>query len=224
MARLLNPNPWGDLPDTPPYVLPRDSPAVEAWNSKAPQQTKVRTDLVPDPPLGDPLNAAVVVLVLNPSLDDDSAEAHRDPWLQEQMRAAMTEPRDLFWLRDELAGTRGGRWWRNKLAPLIDATSLEEVRRYVAAGHLHQYHSKSASPLLRPPSGRHNLEVVRKALALGTPAVALTGVARWRAADPAFREAPLHEPRSAQSMVVSPKNMPEGFDVAVRAIVAASQA
>lgn len=139
------------------------------------------------------------------------------------MRATMSEPHDLFWLPDELAGTTGGRWWRNKLAPLVEATSLEAVRRHVAAGHLHQYHSKSASPLLKP-SGRHNLELVRKALAAGTPVIALTGVGRWRAADPAFREAPLYAPSSAQSMVVSPKNMPEGFDATVGAIVAAAEA
>lgn len=140
------------------------------------------------------------------------------------MRTAMTEPRDLFWLRDELATTDGGRWWRNKLAPLIQATSLNAVRHHVAAAHLHQYHSKSASPLLKPPSGRHNLEIVRKAIPKGTPILVLTGVARWRAADPAFRQAALYEPRSAQSMVASPKNMPEGFAAAVRAISAASGA
>jgi hypothetical protein len=64
--------------------------------------------------------------------------------------------------------------------------------------------------------------VVRKALATGTPVLALTGVARWRAADPAFKDAPLYEPRSPQSMVASPKNMPEGFAAAVEAIAAAA--
>jgi excisionase family DNA binding protein len=222
VTRLLNPNPWAALPAEPPYVLPADRAAVDAWNAKAPPQTKIHTNLVPDPPLGKPLSAAVVVLALNPSLDDDTAAQHRDASLQQQMRAAMTDPRDLFWLRDELASTAGGRWWRNKLAPLIEATSLEAVREHVAAGHLHQYHSKSASPLLKPPSGRHNLEVVRKALDAGTPILVLTGVGRWRAADPAFRTAPLYEPRSPQSMVASPKNMPGGFEAAVRAIGAAA--
>lgn len=224
MPELLNRNPWGALPKEPPYVLSMDRTALEAWNAKASPQTKVHTALVPDPPLGDPLTGAVVVLALNPSLDNDTAQRHRDPWLQEQMRTAMTEPRDLFWLRDELATTDGGRWWRNKLAPLIQATSLNAVRHHVAAAHLHQYHSKSTSPLLKPPSGRHNLEIVRKALPKGTPILVLTGVARWRAADPAFRQAALYEPRSAQSMVASPKNMPEGFAAAVRAISAASGA
>lgn len=83
VPRLLNPNPWGALPETPPYVLPNDRAAVEAWNAKAPRPTKVRTEFVPDPPLGNPLAAAVVVLALNRSLDDDTAEASRDPWLQE---------------------------------------------------------------------------------------------------------------------------------------------
>lgn len=149
MPGLLNPNPWGALPKDPPYVLSMDRAAVEAWNAKASAQT-IHTDLLPDPPLGDPLTAAVLVLALNPSFDDGTVEEHQDPWMREQMRTAMAEPRDLFWLRDDLATTTGGRWWRNKLAPLTEATSLAAVRRHVAAAHLHQYHSKSASPLLKP--------------------------------------------------------------------------
>ena len=224
MPRLLNPNPWGALPKDPPYVLSMDRAAVAAWNAKASARTKIHTHLLSDPPLGDPLTAAVVVLALNPSFDDGTVEEHQDPWMREQMRTAMTEPRDLFWLRDDLATTTGGRWWRNKLAPLIEATSLVAVRRHVAAAHLHQYHSKSASPLLKPSSGRHNLEVVRKALPKGAPMLVLTGLARWRAADPTFREAPLYGPRSAQSIVVSPKNMAEGFAAAVEAISTAAEA
>lgn len=94
---------------------------MQAWNAKASPKTKVQTDLVPDPIQGDPFASAVVVLALNPSLDDDTVEKHRNPWLQEQMRSAMTRSSDMFWLREELADTRGGRWWRGKLAPLIEA-------------------------------------------------------------------------------------------------------
>lgn len=96
MVSLLNPNPWEELPEDPPYVLSRDRAAVEAWNAKAPQATRIHTNLLPDPQLGNPLRAAVIVLVLNPSLDEGTAEAHRDRWLIEQMREAMTDVRDLF--------------------------------------------------------------------------------------------------------------------------------
>ena len=218
---LLHPNPWGDLPEEPPFVLRMDRDAVATWNAKASPKVKVRTDLMPDPPLGDPLTAAVVVLALNPSLDDEDFVDHRDPELQALMRKAMTEPRDLFWLRDDVSTTTGGRWWRRKLAALIEATSLDAVRREVAVGHLHQYHSKSSSPLLRPPSGRHNLELIRKVIPRGVPMLALTGVERWRAADPAIRPAEFWEPQSAQAMVVSPRNHLGGFDVAVEALSAA---
>lgn len=199
-------------------MLPIDRLAVNKCNSKASPRTRVHTNLLPDPPLGDPLTAAVVVLALNPSFDEDTAEEHKDPWQEHEFRIAMATPEDFFWLRDDVAHTGGGRWWRNKLAPLIEATSVEAVRRHVAAGHLHQCHSKSSSPLLRPPSGRYNLEVIRKALGSGIPALVLTGLPSWRVADSAFRDAPFYEPRSPQSMVVSPKNMPEGFPVAVNAV------
>lgn len=215
---LLNPSPWGDLPEDAPFVLPMDRTAVKDWNLNASPSSKIRTDLIPDPPLGDPLIAAVVVLALNPSLSDEDVDQHRDPGFREQVRSAMTEPDGLFWLRDDVWTTTGGRWWRSKLGPLIDAASLETVRRHVAVGHLHQYHSKSSSPLLKPPSGRHNLELIRKAIPRGIPILALTGVARWRAADPAIRPAHLWEPQSAQAMVVSPRNLPGGFEAAVRAL------
>lgn len=218
---LLNPNPWGDLPAQPPFVLPADRVVVKEWNLKASPKLKIRTELVPDPPLGDPLTAAVVVLALNPSLDEGDFEMHQDPGFREKLTGALTEPDGLFWLRDDVSTTTGGRWWRSKLAPLIDATSLEAVRGHVAVGHLHQYHSKSASPLLKPPSSRHNLELIRKAIPRGIPILALTGVARWRAADPAIRPAKLWEPQSAQAMVVSPRNLPGGFEAAVAAISSA---
>jgi len=62
------------------------------------------------PATGSPLTAAVVVLALNPSFHDGTVEEHEDPWMREQMRTAMAEPRDLFWLRNDLATTTGGRW------------------------------------------------------------------------------------------------------------------
>lgn len=222
MVPLINPNPWGDLPDHPPYVLPRDRPAIDAWNAKASAATRILTNYLPDPPLGNPLEAAVVVLALNPSFHDGDVDDHNGP-LGDKIRDALTNVDGFFFLRNDVATTTGGVWWRNKLAPLIEATSLDAVRRHVAGAQLHQYHSKSASPGLKPSSGRHNLEVVRKALPRGVPVLALTGVARWRAADPAFREAHFYEPRSPQSMVVSPMNMGAGFDAAVQAIEAASR-
>ena len=221
MPRLLNPNPWADLPVEAPFVLPMDRQAIKAWNARVSPKVRIRTDLLPDPPLGDPLTASVVVLALNPSLEDSSVDEHQDPGFQVKLRQQLVAPDGLFWLREDVAGTTGGQWWRRKLAPLIDATSLDAVGRSVAVAHLHQYHSKSSSPLLKPPSGRHNLELVRKAIPRGVPVIALTGVARWRAADPAVAPADLWEPQSAQSMVVSSRNMPGGFEAAVEAITAA---
>ena len=222
MVALLSPNPWGELPERPPYVLPRDRAALDEWNARASGPQKVRTELVPDPQLGNPLEAAVIVLALNPSFDDPTLAEHHDPEMVDQMRTALTDVRDFFWLRDGLEETTGGRWWRAKLNPLIAATSLEAVRAHVAGAHLHQYHSKSSSPGFRPPSRRHHLELVRKALPRDVPLLALTGVAQWRLADPDFRDAPLHEPQSPQSMVVSANNMPSGFDAAVAAITRAA--
>lgn len=223
MAPLINRNPWGELPAEPPFVLPNDLETVLAWNGKVKPTQRIRVDLLPDPILGDALGAALIVLALNPSWSEKDAEDHARPDVGVRMRAALATEQPLFWLQDGLEATTGGAWWWAKLRPLIEATSLEAVRDHVAVGHLHQYHSKGSSPGLEPPSGRHNLEVVRKGIARGTPVIALTGASHWRKADPALRQATLHEPNSPQSMVLSSRNFPTAFGLAVSALDAAGR-
>ena len=157
-------------------MLPGDLAVVRDWNgrAKAPNQ-RIRDDLLPDPILGDALKASLIVLALNPSWEGTDAEDHARPEINGRMRSALAEPEPFFWLQGGLEETAGGRWWRAHLRPLIDMTSSEAVRGHVAVGQLHQYHSKASTPGLSPPSGRHNLEVVRKGIAKGTPVIALAG-------------------------------------------------
>lgn len=91
----LPPNPWPALPTQPPFVLPEDRPALEAFN-RAPRQLikadfRVDTRMLPEPFVGH-LNAPIIILLLNPGVAADPAVAeedlrlHQDPAFQEVVR------------------------------------------------------------------------------------------------------------------------------------------
>jgi type I restriction enzyme M protein len=59
-------NPWRRLPYEPPYVLPEDAEAVEAFNTQASDIHRLRVrDILPEPFVGRP-NAPVLLLSTNP--------------------------------------------------------------------------------------------------------------------------------------------------------------
>ena len=57
-------NPWGQLPEQAPYVLPADATAVESFNRRARDNHILHTEKLPEPYLGDP-TAPIVLLNLN---------------------------------------------------------------------------------------------------------------------------------------------------------------
>jgi hypothetical protein len=217
-VRLIWENPWGALPEAPPYVLPRDAETIGAWRPNDPEQ-QIITDLLPEPVFGDPLSAPVLLLALNPSWEPSDLALHADPVFSGRMREALLERQPFFWLQDGLDDTPGARWFKEKLGPLIDATSLGAVRNGVACLHLHQYHSKRSTPALRPHSSNHSKELARKAVANGATVLALAGAGQWRrwVSELAPPDA-LSLPKSPQAMVLSERNFPGAFDRAVDAI------
>jgi hypothetical protein len=152
-------NPWVDLPERPPFVLPGDAPHVAACNRFASPTHRLDLRMMPEPWVGD-LRAPVVVLNLNPGVGgDEDRRWHRRAAYRETLRATLERRRTqypLHHLDPALADCPGGRWWRRCLRPVIAATSVDAVAASVVGLEIHSYHSMSYAPVpVTLPSQRY---------------------------------------------------------------------
>src|SRR6185369_2834427 len=125
-------NPWLELPTSPPYVLPEDAAAIEAFNRTAQTATRYDLTLLPEPFLGRP-DAPVVVLCLNPGWSPDGPVGHKEPIFIRRSRENLLHAESAypFHLLDPALHPPGHRWWGNKLRRPIEAVGLETVANKV---------------------------------------------------------------------------------------------
>src|SRR4051795_8859358 len=100
-------NPWADLPNRPPYVLPQDAPVLERHRHRAGQ---LSLDLLPAPFMGRS-DAAVVLLSLNPGGRTDY-EAYGAGFVEECRKEMLFLSEVPFGaLNPTHAATPGYRYW-----------------------------------------------------------------------------------------------------------------
>lgn len=204
-------NPWRQLPNTAPYVLPDDQPFVDIFNRTATENTFIHTELLPEPFFGR-LDAPVVVLLLNPGFSADDARFHRQRKFRSRLRAAIqTESNFLphFHLDDE-ADWPGGRWWLRSVRPLTQEAGLVCVAKNLLAIEFFPYHSKRFQHgHLRLPSQEFSFSLVRDAIDRKAKIICVRGANLWFGAVPKLasyrRLSQVNNPRSAS---LSTNNLP----------------
>lgn len=77
-------NPWADLPDTRPYILPQDQSILAGFQPRRPEAA-IQTEVLPEPFFGDP-EAPVLLLGLNPGFSDDEVQVHRGQKFAQTLR------------------------------------------------------------------------------------------------------------------------------------------
>ena len=227
----LPPNPWPALPTQPPFVLPEDRPALEAFN-RAPRQLikgdfRVETRMLPEPFVGR-LNAPIIILLLNPGIAAEPAVAeedlrlHQDPEFREIVRrchrqAATPYPNYFF---DPAVTGPGARWNGRVLRRLVGEFGAPSVANGVTALEYFPYHSlRFAHRRLRVPSQQFTFDALRAAIQRDAVVFVTRGKAAWEEAVPeltAYTRA--FFTRSVQNVAVSPKNCPAGYDAALEAL------
>lgn len=117
------PNPWADLPDTPPFVAAADAEYIRRYPGPA---SKLRLELLPSPYVGKP-DARVYLLLLNPGGGEDDF-MHGGEWVQERRRALRFECSDCFWpLHPSMVGGEAHKYVAGRLRSLIAAVGPECV-------------------------------------------------------------------------------------------------
>ena len=195
-------NPWGDLPGSPPYVLPMDKEAIVAYERKpavatARQRYGLHTELPPVPFIGDP-QARLVILALNPGYAAADIRDFAEPAFQRAALLNLThiaEGLAFFPIAPQFRATSTYRFWYPKLRPLIDNIGLDAVAKGTLCLQLHPYHSRRFYRGIELPSQAYTVGLLRDRLRAGATIVVLWGKRErskrdWEKTVPEFRSYP----------------------------------
>jgi hypothetical protein len=224
-------NPWGDLPIKPPFVLPADRREVEGYQARVrdPKQ-RLAVDRLPEPWVGDPSTATVLMLQLNPGYkpaEDDALHA-RDDYRDVVRRSLLHRQQDtqFHYLDPRFAESGGARWCRKK-----NRWALESVGdAVVAARYAHlewfPYRSTRAGRLPQVPSQAYSIHLLRQALDRNAVIITARKLVAWEQAVPELISYPYRlGTSSVQAVFLSPNNLtlrghktPEAFELFIEAL------
>lgn len=138
-------NPWVDLPRTQPFVLPYERSAIREFNASAKPTHQIRTELMPEPYLGDP-NAPVVLLNLNPGFMEEEIYFHTEDedFIRECRANLLHEPSEypFYLINPKLSASEGHKWWKKKLRQPIEISSAMKVAKSFLCIEYFPYHSQ----------------------------------------------------------------------------------
>lgn len=214
-------NPWIDLPESAPFVLPGDAAVIERFNARAAEPLQVRLDVLPEPFIGRH-DAPVVLLALNPGFSDGDPALHASAAFAASIRKNVRHESQAypFYLLDPRNIGPGYHWWRQRLRILLEEFGTPLVSRSLLCVEYFPYHSRRfAHGRLDLSSQSYTRELVSEAIQRDAVVIVMRAWNLWRKAIPALENAPrCFRLRSVQNVSVSPKNCPEGF-AAVREVL-----
>ena len=218
-------NPWLQLPDGPPYVLPEDEKVISGYNCRLDRNDprRVELDILPEPFLGYH-DSPVLVLLANPGSDPGDREMFGRQWVDKANRESLRAPggAPIYSLAEEVADTPGGGWWRSAtkglLAPGRDYSCLAQK---ILVVEFHGYHSPKSSDLGDAlPSQRFAFWLVREAVKMRKVIIVASASRSWYRSVPALEDYPLKVTKnSPQNRALSAGNLGvDGFRVVSAAL------
>lgn len=219
-------NPWVNIPNSPPYVLPEDEIYIDAFNNYSTSHpTKNHSNFLinlqqtPEPRLG-PINAPLVILQQNPSCNVVHA-----PTIAGQVIP------NLASVRNEYAPHEGLRslapldtWWRRILAELIEIFPPHQLACEVCSIEYFPYRSTNFThSRMRLPSQAYTFDLVRHALKRQAIIVITAMDSSWIQAVPELylrsTSQYVFSTKSPRNKSISRRNLPDGvFDQIVQKI------
>jgi hypothetical protein len=208
-------NPWTELPGQSPYILDVDRSSIEAYNISHKDDSKIVVGSIPEPFIGNPKSARVVLLNLNPGHSEDDAIDHADCDFRGAMiRNLRHEPQDFpfYALNPKFKWTGCGKWWRARTRKLHEADlSWEAISNGLLVIEWFPYHSLTSDlPSKRLcPSQEYSFQLAKEMLAGKVLVVGMRSKRRWLNALPARQNVPfLKNPRNPY---ISPANTSADF-------------
>lgn len=221
-------NPWLELPSRPRYVLPCDCSGIALLNQRNAAEengSAINDQSIPEPFIGNPRSATVILLNLNPGDSEKDPDAHRDPQFREALLRNLhheLEDYPFYALDPAFAWTGCGKWWSTHLRELLDNPRLEPatVGRRLCVIEWFAYHSRNARALPRRPvcpSQDYSFELAKQALGDKRLVVGMRAKKRWTEINERFARIPYL--KSPQNPAVSIRNAGKPlFDKIVKAL------
>jgi hypothetical protein len=204
-------NPWTQLSDqTPDRILACDQPQITQHNDTAAPDYRIIEQSIPEPYIGNPTTARVILLGLNPGHSDADAE----DYARADFRAALfnnlrhtPQTYPFYPLNPHFANTGTGKWWTQRLRRLASDSGLDPA---ALSGRLmviewYPYHSRKFRRPRRPlPSQAYSFQLASQLIAQGRLVVRMRSQRLWSAIGPEFEHIPaLNNPQCAH---VTPGN------------------
>lgn len=213
-------NPWLELPREPRYVLPCDCSGIASLNQRIAAKGRgsaINDQSIPEPFIGNPRLATVILLSLNPGDSAEDPNTHRNRQFREALVRNLHHQRQdypFYALNPAFAWTGCGKWWRKHLRELLDNDRLEPatVGRRLCVIEWFPYHSLNAKALPRRPvcpSQDYSFELAKQALEDKQLVVGMRARKRRTEVDERFASIPYMN--SAQNPVVSIRNAGESL-------------
>jgi hypothetical protein len=197
-------NPWNELPTAPPYILPLDRSSLAQLAA-----VNINDRAIPEPFIGNPHSATVVLLNLNPGDSPGDEEAHKRAAVRNSML------RNLFHAKEEysfyplnpdpdFASTPCATWWVKHLHELLDkdkgGLDRGTMARNLCVIEWFPYHSLITDGLPENficPSQNYSFDLAKQALGTAQLVIGMRGQKRWQAVDKRLGRIPyLKNPRN----------------------------
>ncbi len=209
-------NPWKDLPEIEPYILPLDYELIDSENQTLSDDTKIQHHIFPEPYIGDH-NAPIVLLNLNPGYAEEDIgfynQKHvRTLWKKNIQHSPMDYP---FWFLDpSLDVTVGGaKWWQTKLKQPIQIAGLQKVANRICCIEWFPYHSRKFARLKNiADSQNYSFHLVQKAISQKAIVIVMRSQKFWFESVQELKSYKyVYKLNSPQNVAISRNNCPSGF-------------
>jgi len=211
---ILPRNPWTKLPLESPFVLSEDIACVNTYNatiSKSNPNYIVVDSVIPEPFVGDVHSASVIILLLNPGLDENNdPQVHADPDFRKALLDNL-EHRESNWpfyfFNPLFEKTPGGKYWKGKTKNLAAEFSYSDLSKRLAAIEWFPYKSRRYGGCT-VPSQQYSFALVRAAIQRNATIVVARSLAKWEASVPELRQYEhILTLSSSQNVVLSSNNL-----------------
>jgi len=223
-------NPWLELEldrSGPPYLLERDRGDVEQHNKSARPEHKIMLNSIPEPFIGNPDTAKLVLLNLNPGHEKTDEEDHRRPEIKEAMLRNLhreSQEYPFYPFSPEFEGTGVAKWWRKHARELReeDGLNIQTIANRLFVIEWFPYHSTRSGlrKERRCESQNYSFQLAKRMLKeQGAIMVGMRSKEFWVNFDRTFEQVPFLN--SPQNPCISRRNMEPGlFDRIVNALKA----
>ena len=137
-------NPWANIPNRSPYILPSDCEAVCSFNAASKQEYQIRLEVLPQPYAGNIKTAQVYVLNLNPGFEE------KDIYWQNNLKSFKLAnfnslhgncKEGFYFLDSRFKQTGAYRWWGQILKQVIKVWGEKRVIKELMCVEFFPYHS-----------------------------------------------------------------------------------